>query len=364
MNRTHPGWPAFAAAIVLVTVAGCAPGPVPRDTSGATPTPTYVQPAEPQSSLPLGCADLIGLPEVQENIPGETLAVSIDEASAPAGPEWAAFMSSGGLRCVWGGSGRTDGGYDHGLALAIIGDGATAFETWAAEVSIPVTWTIDAFGDRSMTHCDESYLNGCYGGLVVDGYWIDFSVRESVDRSVAQADGRLAALLGRVVAAVRGAGGPTPAWIPPADAFSGEAFCSDPAPIAAALGLPADAVSVQVVGADDAHQTSEGVRRAGRVSCTWGTSSTAYAASVSTIPGGAWLMKRYLADPEIPISALQGPWQPVALPGTDAAILSCGDGCMTLMIIDGSAVYLSLAETYDIAPATEQAAAFSGAGAS
>jgi hypothetical protein len=351
-----------AAAGLLLIVAGCAADPTPSDTEplpDPTPTPTYVQPDAPAATLPLNCADFGSLAAIQSSF-AEPLQVRVDETSAPEGAYRAEFTQAGGLTCIWGGDGRTDASYDAGLTLNILGDAADAYAAYGPPDGSSVQ---DTLGDDSAIDC-YAFVPGyqCFGQVLVGEYWIDAVVSDSANvTSTADAVAMFTAVVGSVVDKVRAAGEPRPAWIPPAGSFDGAALCSDPTAVAAALGVAPGELSVQVLGANDTLQIAEGTRRSGSSHCTWGTASSTYAANLTALAGGAWAMKRYLAQPTVAIGGLQQAPQPVTLPNTESAILSCGDGCVAAMVIGGSIVYLSLGDTYDAAQATAQAAAFSAA---
>lgn len=352
--------------VAVALLAGCAPQPIetpPPTTPTVEPTPTPTpEPValEPLPTLPLGCADLAALSDVQDRIPGGPIEVSVDETSVPTGWYWAGFATAGGLRCVWGGTDRTDGGYSQGFQIAVLADADTDYDRWVSGDTVPVVWDDDLYGDRSHTYCAKDYQNGCYGGLTVDGFWVDFSLRDYEARTKAVAKQRLGELLEPIVAAIRSAGDARPAWTPPAGVYDGVELCADGS-------VPSDVVgkktTVTPFDYGDDHTTIEfaGAARADLVNCTW-TSSAAGLQNidVTVFPGGAWIYPRMLADP-----AEATPWylsdgKPADIPGADGTMTAHADAAWAAMSIGGSLIMVSDGSTYevsDLVPALKRLAA-------
>jgi hypothetical protein len=348
------------AGLLLVALSGCAAAPAPSAPS-ADPTPSSTaEPAalEPQSTLPLGCADLLSLEDVQQRIPGTSLTVAVDESSAPDGEYWAGFAPAGGLRCGWAGAGRTDGGYDQGLQLSILGDAEAAYEAWLAGPAPQVAWSEDAYGDRSHTYCAADYQNGCYGGVMVGGYWIDVSLRDAVARTADVAEQRLSELLAPVVEAIRVAGPARPAWTPPASAYAGAGLCDDPA---VASGVVDGDVTIAPWSAEGAvDQLTAGFGRAGTISCTWSSGAAGrQQLVVHVFPGGAWIFSRFAADPEDAAPGYLSAAQPVTIDGADGALTAHADVVWSAMSVGGSLVVvtnLSSSEAGDLIPVLQRVA--------
>ncbi|MCU1417993.1 MAG: hypothetical protein JWP32_2167 [Schumannella sp.] len=335
--------------LLIASLAGCAPDPVETTPPVAEPTPTPTETEapvalEPESVLPLGCAQLLSLGFVQDHIPGEVLRVSVDESSAPAGYE--EFMTAGGLRCVWGGSGRTDGGYDQGLKLEIVSDGAAGFASWVAQDSPHVAWRTDAYGDRSHTYCADDWQNGCYGGVVVGDYWIDVAVRDSAPRSAATAETRFSELIEPVVNAIRGAGAPRPVWSPSAGSYDGAELCSD---AALATDIVGGAVTISPTGPDE-YISAAGVvaARAHVTTCTWKSAlPELQIINVTVFPAGAWIYPRMVADPAEATPGYLSDAVPAEAPGSDGLLIAQADEVWSAMSINGSLVELRDWSTYE-----------------
>jgi hypothetical protein len=351
----------LGAGILLVALTGCAATPAPAaSTPAAAPSATEAPVAlDPQSTLLLGCAELLSLDDVQQRLPGTTLAVAVDEASTPNGEYWAGFATAGGLRCVWAGEGRTDGGYDEGLQLSILGDAQADYDRWLTDPGLPqVAWVDDAFGDRSHTFCADEPENGCFGGVLVDDYWIDVSLRGGAARTATVANERLSELLQPVVDAIRGAGPARPGWTPPATAYAGDGLCDDAAVASDVVGTTVTLAPRSIGGLE---QLAVGFSRGGVTSCTWSSRGREFA--VYIFPGGAWIFSRFAADPDEASPGYLSAAQPTTIDGAEGALTAQADIAWSAMSVGGSLVILedlSSGEPDELTPALERIAALAG----
>lgn len=348
MSRSHRRGLVVLVVVAALSVAGCAAEAEPTEPPVAEPSPTETTtppPEEPLAALAAGCADLLPLELVQANVSGETVEVSVDETSVPSGSHEIALLTVGGLRCVWGGEGRTDGGHDVGLQLSILPRADADFAAWLASGDQPqVPFEEDLFGDRSSTYCDAHYQNGCYGAVLVDGFWIDASLREAAERSAAEGDAHFTALLTPVVEAIRGAGDPRPAWTPPPGVYDGAELCDD-------SGLATAIAGREVTVEDDsapegAHQSAVAFRRADPVICRWSPSI-----EIIVWRGGDWVFPRMIADPAEASGGYLSDAASVEIAGADGVLTAQADLVWSAMSVGGSLIELTDGSTYDSADA-------------
>src|SRR5690606_9260309 len=107
------------------------------------PPPPYGEPsptvtiandgAEPLPVLPIGCGDVLPVAEINEVLP-EPVDIWANEASTPEGFSALAYRQAGGLQCVWGGQGGTDGVPDNGIQLWISPDAVDDFRAHATGI--------------------------------------------------------------------------------------------------------------------------------------------------------------------------------------------------------------------------------------
>lgn len=347
MSRTQ-GWGALTVTAMVLVLTGCAPDPVPTTPTQAeptpTPTPTYVQPAIPASDLPLACADLQTLDAVQAQIEAETPAIMVDEVKLPRGAWGRAGMQGGMLACVWAGEGRTDGGYNTGLTLKVLGDAADAYQAWVDSDDHDYTsWEMDRYGDASQSYCStgtegsgRTYAD-CVGDVLVGGYWVSYMLRDrDHPMSDAEADAWADVLLQPVVAKIETAGEPRPRWVPPADTYDGAELCTD----AGASAVAGGGITTTSEPIEGPYIESEAVRRSGAVTqCTWsGAVAGLNGIDVSIARGGAWALEGMNANLEEVPGILGSPAQPVSVAGAEAAFVADGEVGWGLLVIDGTTI--------------------------
>lgn len=338
--------------VTVLLLTGCAPAPAPAESDGPvvtpTPTPTVSQPTEPQSILPLDCADIYAPDDIQAHFE-ESIKVRVDQTTAPDDTFPASTVQQGALACVWAGKDRTDSGWDQGLTLTVYGNGADGYAGAVADGPTGGDIQTGTIGDDSVTNC---YSGGdwyqCFADVLVGDYWIHTVTGDHASLSLGDTYARLDEVLTPIVDAVQGAGEPRPVWVVPADAYAGDELCDDPTAAAAALGLAVGKLS-------PGERSTDGDERR----CVWNSKQNVVI--VNVLRGGSWALERHLQQPELKLGGLQSPPEVIELAGTDAAMISCGDGCIAQMSVGGSRVTLYLQNTFDLDDAKSQVADFAAA---
>jgi hypothetical protein len=350
---------AGAATVLLVSIALLSACAAPAAEPAAPPTteptaePTPEPETAPQSSLPLGCEQVIPTDVVTASFVTPTQLV-FDESSTPKSVGGAAFRQGGGLQCIWGGA-EYGTGYHEGLQLIVVEASAGDFE---AGVTAQDGAVADTIGDRSVLDCFLQSGGGytCGADVLVGAYWIRAFVGDTGEGLTLELANETATnLLGQMAESVRAADAPHPLWSVPSDAFDGAALCSDPAHVAAALGLDPSALSVvpdpfPATGASGLAQS-----RSSSVTCQWSAADNS--ATVTTLRGGAWWSELLAAEPPADAPHYRGP-VPIDVPGVDAAYLSGNDGgSIVILFTQGSVISFDLREV-DPTLATAAAVAF------
>ena len=350
---------AGAATVLLVSIAllSACTTPAPEPTVPATIEPTAEPTPEPQtapqSSLPLGCEQVIPTDVVTAAFVTPTQ-LHFDESSTPTGISGASFVQGGGLLCLWGGE-PSGTGYHEGLRLEIVAASASEFESAVTKVD---GGNNDTLGDQSMLDCFLQPAGGyaCIADILVGEYWISAFVGDSGDGFTDDVAMSTATdLLAQVVRAVDGAGSPRALWSAPADAFDGASLCSDPAHVAAALGLDPSTLSVvpdpfPATGASGLAQS-----RAPSITCQWSAAESS--AVITPLQGGAWWSDLLAASPPADAPHYRGP-VPIEVYGADSAYLGGNDGgSFVILFKQGSVVSFDIPE-FDAALAAAAAIAF------
>lgn len=325
--------------IVLLLASGCAV-PQPDDTPPAVATapdaPTN-DGDEPLSVLPIGCADIFALSDLQSSFVAP-LSVHIDETSTPIGVELLEFKQAGGLECVWGGQGGTDGVPDAGLELWISPDAKAAYTDFTIPAQEDDILISDTIGDSSVLDCGGGQYPGlsCRAEVLVGDYWIDAFARDSDQQDYDAEVTAMTAILTKVADAVAGSGTPRPVWVPAADALDGTQLCNQT--IIAEYAL--DVAAPTLLSEPRTNYSSYGpiADRAAGADCTWTSGErTIY---ISTATGGTWIYDRLKAEG---IGA-GGPTSSDAVvidaPGVDGALVACGDGCNAVFLYKGSTIVI------------------------
>lgn len=334
--------------VLVLALAGCTFG-TNSAKSTVSPSPATSTPAlaaAPTPALSLSCADLFAAGAVQSHL-ASPVAVKVDETHFAPLIQDIAVLQAGGTECTWGGTDRTDGGYDTGVVLAILPDAASEFASRALPTGALVR---GAVGADSSFQCVSGGSSGdqCTGDALAGGYWIEFSVSDS-DGIPGAGSSTTQAIVKPIVAAIAAAGGTVSDWARPARTFDGAAFCSDSgasARISAAVGetlVPGP--PFQSSGVRAAAQTREKM-----ANCTWASASDPTSnIIISTLPAGSWATSALLAAP--PSWTLIGVPTAFTVPNSDAALHGCGDHCEALVSSHGSLVSFSINSTLDPAQA-------------
>lgn len=338
-----------AAGALVVMLAGCAaptaPATAKAPPSAAIGTPKPTQAAIPQSGLPLDCRELEDAAFVKAHYRGDTIGISVDENSTARGFAFRAFQQGGGLRCVWGGSGRTDGGYDLGVELLVLTDAAAGYAAFSASRAPAVDWVADRYGDHSRSFCSVYQDNvQCYGDILIGTTWLDFRLTDSdntmtTDQAYNWADQQVTP----AVTAISGAGAPRPKWAPPPTAYDTSKLCD----AATASTIAGGQVSVATGQRDPSEYAPDaGVNRAATAGCTW-TSAVADAnVRIYGLTGGAWALPGMTANLAETPGILGGPAQPVTIAGADGAFIANGETAWGAIISHGSLVEVQMDSSY------------------
>lgn len=328
----------IAVVAIGLSLAGCAKPVSPATvelSATITPSPTPTQAAIPQSGLPLGCADLADASSVSAHYKGDTVAAAVDENSTAQGFSYRALQQGGGLRCVWGGTGRTDGGYDVGMELIVLTDAAPQYAAYAG-TSPNVAWVADRYGDHSKSFCyvSDGYLQ-CYGDVLIGQTWLDYRLTDS-DHAMTDAQAYTWGdeQIKPVVSAISRAGMPRPAW-KPGSAYDTSKLC-DSTTATAIAGAP---VTVSKSSADASGYPSQvGADRAATAKCTWTSTAADANVDIAGLTGGAWALPGMTANLAETPGILGGAAQPVAIPGADGAFVADGELAWGAVVTRGSLV--------------------------
>ncbi len=262
---------------------------------------------------------------------------AVDENSTARGFSYRAFQQGGGLRCVWAGSGRTDGGYDLGVELLVVTDAASSYANYVANQAQNVAWVADRFGDHSTSFCyvAQDFVQ-CYGGVLIGTTWLDFRLTDdhhamTVDQAYTWGDQQVAP----AVAAISGAGADRPAWSPPAGAYDTRGLC-DPATASAIAGGP---TTVQASAPTAPVGPGEvGTSRAAATQCTWTSSAADANVGIAALTGGAWTLPGMAANLAETPGILGGPAQSVTVARADGAFVADGELAWGAIVSHGSLV--------------------------
>lgn len=329
---------------VGLALVGCAKpsGPATREASASgTPSPTPTQAAIPPSGLPLDCSALDVAASVAAHYRADTVGVSVDENSTARGFAFRAFQQGGGLRCVWGGSGRTDGGYDVGIEFFVLTDASSDYATYSAKAGPAVDWVAGRYGDHSRSFCTVYQDNvQCYGDVLIGTSWLDYRLTDynhtmTLDQAYTWGDEQVRP----AVAAISGAGAPRPAWVPPSTAFDTSKLCD----AATASAIAGGTVSIATIAPDlSGYPPGAGMNRAATARCTW-TSATADAnVRIYGLTGGAWALPGMSANLAETPGILGGAAQPVTIAGADGAFVADGETAWGAVISHGSLVEVQM----------------------
>ncbi len=304
-------------AVVVLLLAGCAPAATPGETPAASPTasPTAEPQSDPQPILPLTCDGLLSDSEASEVVQyGVSLKV---DAETIYRPYQVGAHQVGATLCWWGAENKTDNNWDQHVQVTIL---PGADQDWQSGV-----WQVDdgaiVYPDGSTTSeylCSQvlDYYSKCIANLLVNGYWAQVDVQSigiSDGRTAESAAASMRTVLDLFAARIAAAAEPRAAWVEPAGSLKGS-YCTESAP------------------AILTHAMYVAATRAGYVTCStegW---------NVAVQPGGAWAIP-HLVGQDFSYALKNA--QPATLEGADGGAWACGDGCMGVYAVNGSAVSIS-----------------------
>jgi hypothetical protein len=243
------------------------------------------------------------------------------ETSLRGGTYSIATLQAGLFDCVWGGTGRTDNGWDDYVEIKALPDAASDYDTGVMKVDDgAVVYTA---GTHSEYLCGvyETY-SACHANLLIDNYWVHaeiWATGSSSGMTASSAEAGARAVLDRMAALVP-ATSPRPAWMTPSGALTG-AYCPTSDVSSDAESLKTSPAALEIIAR----------LRAMPVRCE----------DVMIVPGGAWalpILSRTL--PSIPW--YEDPLTQVPIPAMDSALAVCSlNGCLAIGAIAGSAVQIS-----------------------
>jgi hypothetical protein len=327
---------------LAVALAGCTfpPAPHPSSTgshhSTATPTPTGAALTAPRSAIPATCAQLLPTATAVGAFPAASgIAVRASEASAPDGLIEVSAKQAGGLHCLWGGTDRTDNGYDDMITLDVLTDAADAYH----DNVVPNTEDeVNTVGTASDVYCQGDPQFYCFAQVLVGTTWfeLDYDSLGGEGEPGSGSLGRFHTLLSGVASGIQAAGPSRSLWTPP-NAWDGAALCADDAlaRVRTATGI-ADLQVGDYSLEGPLTAASAGLARLTILSCGWtrDASSGLSGFGVQFVKGGAWAIAQEQAAPP---SYYDGTLAPVTIPGADSAVAVCnGELCQADLAVDGS----------------------------
>jgi hypothetical protein len=330
---------------MVLALVGCAPSTTssPSSARAASPSPSASLTSAPVPALPLSCAQLFTIGAVQSHLHA-TVSTQVDETHVGTYLEDLAVLQAGGTECTWGGTDMTDSSYDTGVVLTILPDAATEFA--ARQLSTSADVVTGTIGTSSAYDCASGAW--CYGDALAGGYWISFVVGDADSPDNGPTAATVEAILKPIAQAVGSAGGSVKPWAKSNKAFDGAALCTD----AGAQGLVSSAlggaVTLQDATAFDGI-LGAAAQREGMTSCIW-TAGPNNGIGIDVLPGGSWVYPRVAAAP--PLWTLIGHPSAIDAPGSEGALVGCGEHCEALFSIQKSLVHLNMSDLLDQAPAT------------
>jgi hypothetical protein len=263
------------------------------------------------------------------------IAVRASETTAPDGVIEVGAKQAGGLHCLWGGTDRTDNGYDNMITLDVLSDAAEAYH----DNVVPNTGDkVNIVGTASDVFCEGDPRFECYAQVLVGTTWfeLDYGSLGGEGEPASGSLARFTTLLAGVVSGIQAAGPSRSLWTPP-DAWDGAALCADDelARVRTATGIHDLQVGdYSLEGPLTA--SSAGLTRLTVLSCGWvrDASSGLSGFGVQFVKGGAWALTQEQAAPP---SYYDGTLAAVTIPGADSALAVCnGAVCQADLAVDGS----------------------------
>lgn len=277
--------------------------------------------------MQLACAELFSDAEASA-LAGEAVA-AVADASLLTGVSAIAARQGGVLECAWSAGGQPEPYFGSPLYVSII---SNAEQDFAASRPSP--------NPACSVATDNSY---CATGQLVNGYWMaaqlsSRTVGTNSGLTVESIAASWDAAIQKIVGLIEGAGQPLDPWVAPAGTFTG-AFCDSHDPGQAYV--PQSPVAAA----------------AARVARSCGVGNEWY---VSIVPGGAWALP-IMAQTLPPADKEVGNWTPFDVPGAEVALRACGEYCMAIISVGGSAVSVSTGTYIDYVPMPPDAIPFDDA---
>lgn len=323
--------------VLVLALAACAATPTPESTQAAapTPTPSATAAALPLPALPLTCADVLSDAEASE-IVQYPISLKFDENDFRTERDIAG-RQSGLLHCIWGGTDKTDNGWDQSIVIDILPDAVADYDVGVMQVDDgAIVYTVGDLSEYLCPSMGELY-SWCNANLLIDGYWAHVSANAQGSdngRTVQTAEAGMASVLDTLAARIPAAAPANPAWSAPDGVVSG-AFCADVTASSAVIqaAFPGETMDAREIGDSYVDVETIAQDRAALTACYW------TGASVSVVPGGAWAFPALLASPPT-VSWSMPPLVAAQVPGADAALVSCTDEgwCAGLVSAGGSAI--------------------------
>lgn len=282
-------------AAVALLLAGCTaptPDPTASPTTTPTPTPTPTQAAEPWSTVPLACGDL--LTDAEASAAAQKDVTLRDSGYSLRSLSDFAAAQGGLLICTWAEPGSTG---PSALSMRVLSSATQVYEEPSS-----------VYGQG----CDETGIACGWDALVGDN-WVAFGAMDQAlgaQRDPAAWDAAVALVASRIETA----GPPRDPWQPPSSGFAFQVCDGQADPFDA---YPANVSSV----ASD---------RAGLVWCSQG----------GFLAGGAWAIDDLLRVSPAPYRH-DPQWQVYPVEGADIAVVAQGEECQALLTVGVDAFALA-----------------------
>ena len=342
------------AALALFALDACAPATTPTASPSAhhphvKPSPTPTQAVVPTVRVPVTCGSMF-TDSTAASLIGVPVKYHIDQTTNPVDIIDVVARQYGSLICLWGGAGRTDGGYDENLTVEVTPDAAQGYTSNLSSLQSEQAPVVsNSAGDQSVYGCAAQNGLNCIGNMVVGSYWVTASIQSLDDTSTthAIASSRMQQALTAIAAQLKNTT-PRPAWNPPGSSLP--SFCSDSgstAQVNAALGE----TDFAVTGEDDGPADAESYTQQPGVydQCSWGNDGDSTAdrfsyLEIAMVKGGAWVMPQ-LAGEQDQDNYMLGAYSPLTIPGADTAVSSCSvaaQQCAVYLTIGSTLVFIDL----------------------
>ena len=343
----------LAATIVVLAVCACAPAvhtganSSPSHTSHPHPTPTPTQAAAPSVRVPVKCSSLFADATVAPLI-DVPVKYHLDETTNPVDITSVVARQYGTLVCLWGGAGRTDGGYDQNLTVEVSPDAASGFDANIATIesqSDPVVK--NSAGDQSEYTCGVAGEYQCSANMLVGTFWVSAYLQDLGNSTIPQATAK--SRMQQVLVTLAGELKNTtalPAWNPPGAALP--SFCSE-AGSTAEVNTALGGTDFGITGEDQAPADADSYSQQPGVytQCTWSSAASTGKFTfleIGMVKGGAWVLPQLTGETDDE-NYLLGAYTPITIPGADSAVSSCSQAaqqCQVMLSIGSLLVSIDL----------------------